>query len=341
MNKISEKVITGVNSKFNRSKYPITKSIKFSSNLKKYLSNLNYKLMNQKGFDDLYEHEKMLSDKPRVDSYYKAISERIKPGDQVVDLGTGTGILSFFASKSGADKIYAIDHSNIISIAKELAEFNGISNIEFIQSHSREFKAEMPLDIILHEQMGDILFDEHMVENICDLRDRLLSPDGMIIPSQFEFFIEPVKIRDSRHIEFISEMKIHDIDFSVLKNRVIGDISYRVIASNGPSIVEEFLCEPEPLMKVDLHTIKPGDMPKRLTLKREVNKNSRLDAFIVYFSCIFDKENVITTGPWENRATNWGFRLLRAKSQNYNKGDIIRFQLDAEDLKDINTWKWN
>lgn len=341
MSRVIDKVIAKTNFTFIKTKYPLVKSIKSNSNFKKHLSDLNYKLMNQKGFDDLYEHEKMLSDKPRVDSYYKAISQRIKAGDRVVDLGTGTGILSFFAANSGADKIYAIDHSNIISIAKELAEFNGISNIEFIQSHSKEFKVDTPLDMILHEQMGDILFDEHMVENICDLRDRLLRPNGKIIPSQFEFFIEPVKVRDSRHIEFISEMKIHDIDFSVLKNKVIENISYHVIPSNDPSVVEEFLCEPEPVMKVDLHTINPDDIPKKLTLKREVNKNSRLDAFIVYFSCIFDKENTITTGPWENRATNWGFRLLRVKSQNYNKGDIIHFQLDAEDLKDINTWKWD
>jgi protein arginine N-methyltransferase 1 len=41
--------------------------------------------------------------------------------------------------------------------------------------------------VILHEQMGDYLFDEAMVTNVCDLRDRLLKRGGLILPSCFDF----------------------------------------------------------------------------------------------------------------------------------------------------------
>lgn len=41
-----------------------------------------------------YSHEKALLDKIRCDAYQKAIQRTVKPGDVVVDLGAGTGLLS-------------------------------------------------------------------------------------------------------------------------------------------------------------------------------------------------------------------------------------------------------
>ena len=77
---------------------------------------------NRNIFVTLDQHERMLSDQLRVDTYYRAISKQVKKGDVVVDLGTGTGILSFFAAAQGARKIHALDHSNIIETAKTVAQ---------------------------------------------------------------------------------------------------------------------------------------------------------------------------------------------------------------------------
>ena len=46
-------------------------------------------------------------------------------GATVMDVGTGTGLLAFFAVQSGARKVYAVEASSMAAHAKTLVESNG------------------------------------------------------------------------------------------------------------------------------------------------------------------------------------------------------------------------
>ena len=80
------------------------------------LMSVVYDLMNETNFAGLSEHEEMLSDSVRVQAYHHGIHRNVQPGDVVVDLGTGTGLLAFMASRAGARKVYAVEHSDVIDI---------------------------------------------------------------------------------------------------------------------------------------------------------------------------------------------------------------------------------
>jgi type I protein arginine methyltransferase len=303
-------------------------------------SSSTYQKINKAAFEHLREHEFMLIDHQRVDAYYAAISRFVHPGHTVIDLGTGVGILAFFAAKQGAKKVYAIDHSKIILLAGQVAEFNQIDNLEFIQIHSKQFTLDTPVDVIVHDQIGNFLLDEDMVENICDLRDRLLKKGGRILPDKFELFIEPVKIIDSQHVPLIKDMKIHEIDFSCLPEEIEQE-EYSYLWKNEPTTVEYFLCDPQPIYTFSLQTINPGDIPDALEYSRVVRHAGRLDGFIVYFRCSFAEDIEITTGPFPNRAPSWKYCLLRVESTVYEQGQLLNFALKTDDLRFPTTWRWS
>ena len=87
-----------------------------------WLMGVVYALTNETNFAGLPEHEEMLSDTVRVNAYHQGIHDNVKPGDVVLDLGTGTGLLALMASRAGAAKVYAVEHSDFIDVRTHFRE---------------------------------------------------------------------------------------------------------------------------------------------------------------------------------------------------------------------------
>jgi len=301
-----------------------------------------YRQHNRRMFAGFHEQERMLADQPRMNFYHTAIARHIKPGDRVVDLGTGTGILAAWAARSGAAHVYAIDHSDILTPARALAAANRIENVEFRAVHSTEFTLDEPVDVILHEQMGDCLFDEGMVANVADLRDRLLKPGGRILPSRFEFYCEPMKIKDNRLVPFIWELSVHGYDYSCLERNRPQEPGYYHLASSDRGLVDHFLGEPVPLLAIDLHTLNEADLPREITFTRTVVNAGRLDGLAVYFRARVDDDLVLGTGPLDpGRAPHWGFRILRTGREEFAAGEQIEVRLTVGRWPDLDSWHWS
>jgi protein arginine N-methyltransferase 1 len=302
-----------------------------------------YRQFNEDCFANIHEQERMLADGHRMAFYHEAISRKIKPGDRVIDLGTGTGILAAFASRQGAAQVYAVDHSSIIEHAKELAAENGIENVDFEDVHSTKLYLDEPVDVILHEQMGDFLFDEAMVPNVCDLRDRLLKPGGLILPSQFELFCEPMTLHDDRRVPYIWELTdVHGFDFSSMERSRPQDSGYHNLVSCDLGVVKHFLGEPAPLVEVDLYTINESTLPLSVTITRKVTNPGLLDGLVVFMKAKVDDDLVLTSSPLDpNRAPHWGFRILRLDQSYAEIGDELEVTLTVKDWADPETWQWN
>lgn len=301
-----------------------------------------YRDHNRRMFADFHEQERMLADQPRMAFYHAAIGRHIRPGDRVIDLGTGTGILAAWAARRGAAHVYAIDHSGILTYARMLAVANRIENVEFVAKHSTEFTDVERLDVIVHEQMGDCLFDESMVANVADLRDRLLKPGGLILPSRFELYVEPIKIRDARLVPFIWELDVHGYEYSCLEPSRPQDPGYYHLASSDLNLVEHFLGKPEPVLSIDLHTINDADLPHEVRFARTVVNAGRMDGYAVFFRALVDDDLSLCTSPLDpRRAPHWGFRILRTRRDEYAAGDTIEARLTVGRWADQDTWNWS
>ncbi len=302
----------------------------------------DYRVHNGAMFAGFHEQERMLADRPRMAFYAAAIARMIRPGDRVIDLGTGTGILAALAARHGAAHVYALDHSEILTHAQALAVANRVENVEFVATHSTAFTPAEKVDVILHEQMGDCLFDESMVANVADLRDRVLKPGGRIVPSDFEFYCEPVMVRDSRVVPFIWELEVQGYDYSSLERHRPQNPGYYHLASTDAGLVDHFLGDPAPALTIDLHTVNPEGLPAELVIRRTVIEAGRLDGLAVFFRARVGDDLSLSTNPLDpRRAPHWGFRLLRTDRQVFAVGDEIEIRLSVERWTELSSWRWS
>ncbi len=288
-------------------------------------------------FENFYLHEQMLADSVRLDAYQAAIQRYVTSQHYVADIGTGTGILAFFAAAKSPRKIYAIDHSRkMLAYTRAAAEANNITNLIYVASASRRFSPAEPIDVMVQDQMGVALFDERMLETLIDLRNRCLKPGGRILPGRFEFWLEPVQLREQERIPLIQDQRPHGLTFPRAPRAPETAYHFREIY---PDDVEFLLCEPEPVFSFDLATLTLDQVPKRFSVIKPVIRSGQLSGICMYFKAIFDDNISFSTGPDAVR-THWPMLLYRAPTRIYRAHEIFQMEVDVPDLADYCDWIW-
>lgn len=133
-------------------------------------------------------HESMLLDDRRVNAYREAIERSITPGDAVIDLGAGTGILSLIALRAGAGHVHLIEMGPVASLARQVISSAGFgTKVTFHKAHSSKITIPEPAQLLVTETIGNVAFDEGICGAIDDVRP-FLSPNATIIPGRLELW---------------------------------------------------------------------------------------------------------------------------------------------------------
>lgn len=147
----------------------------------------------------LDEHRIYLSDAARVDAFRRAIRETVRPGDVVIDLGCGTGILGLLACEAGAARVYAVDSGSIIGLAREVARANGFGDrILHLKGSSTRIDLPAKADVLVADQIGRFGFEAGVLGAFEDARHRLLKPNARTVPIRIEQWIAPVELPEAR-----------------------------------------------------------------------------------------------------------------------------------------------
>lgn len=133
----------------------------------------------------LSEHLEYLTLKGRYDLFQQAIEAVLSEGDVVADLGCGIGILGFQCLSAGASKVYGIDNSQAIHIAREAAERAGFTD-RYTCIAGSTFETVLPeqVDLLICDHIGYFGFDYGIVDMLRDAARRMLKTGGRIIPDR-------------------------------------------------------------------------------------------------------------------------------------------------------------
>jgi SAM-dependent methyltransferase len=159
----------------------------------------------------------MLIDDGRTLAFDDAIRAAVNPGDRVVDVGTGSGILAMMAARAGADQVYALEVTAMADWAERLAAKNGLTNMQVVRGDAAEFDAGGPVDVVIGEFAGMWFLEEwrHYAAFV-KVRDQWLKPEGRVVPYAARLYLSAV---DSRKLHFergwgFFDQPVYGFDFS-------------------------------------------------------------------------------------------------------------------------------
>src|SRR5262245_55892969 len=172
------------------------------------------------GSDELQFHAFCLTDTgSRLDAYARAIARLVRPGDTVVDLGAGTGILSFLACAAGAQRVYAIEATESIGYGELLASNGGFADrVRFIQASSSQVTLPERADVIVADIHDTFGLQATGLGTLLDARERFLKPGGTLIPSRIQLLAAPVEAHDLyRKTVDVWQQQIQGVNLSPLR----------------------------------------------------------------------------------------------------------------------------
>ena len=275
----------------------------------------------------------MLADKKRVKAFQRAIFETVKKGDIVVDLGTGIGILAFFAVQAGAKRVYAIEQGDIIKIAGEIADKNGMSNkIIFLKGDSREISIPEKADLLISEIIGCFALDEGILELVSDAKERFLKEKGIIIPNSFKMWLAPLEAEEIYNQKVAFWEMPYGVNFSPAKERVINCTWSEEIKKTN------FISKPKIINEVDLQKIENIEMNKVVTFS--VERDSILHGFCGWFEAKLSKEVSLSTAP-DEPLTHWRQLFFPVKEPiKLDKEDKITARVSTSKLGRSVVYNW-
>jgi protein arginine N-methyltransferase 1 len=273
----------------------------------------------------------MILDDARMDAYEEAISRSVRPGDVVVDIGAGTGVLSFLACAAGASRVYAIEGGPVVEVARELCERNGLAGrVVFINEWSTAADLPEPADVLITETIGNAAIDEGIIAWTIDARRRLLRPGGVVLPQRVGMWTAAVESWDDHTVVSDWSSPALPVDYGLVADRAATIMWF---ANFRP---DQLLTRPALVADLDLRVV--ADETVTASGELSVRREGTLHGLACWFDAdLFDGVAISNAPP--TAAPSWvqGY-LPTAEPLPVTSGDCVTWSIavspDGED------WSW-
>lgn len=260
--------------------------------------------------EESWLHIAMLSDERRTTAYLDAVRQVVEPGDVVLDLGTGTGILAVAAAQAGARHVYAIEKGAIAERAARVFADNGVADrVTLIHELSTRIELPERANVLVTETFGDEPLSEQVLAYVGDAVRRLLTPDARVVPRQLRILGCPLELCEDFLENHVFDPRATD-DWSELYGidlRALESVSHSV-ACHHSQHPDDVLCHVPLSGPVELCRIDLRRPPSRLDVARTVcaTRDGRLDGALVYFELTLSDHEVLANDPTHpDAASHW------------------------------------
>lgn len=282
------------------------------------------------GFGALPIHAAMLSDVVRTQGWMAGIAQVVRPGDRVLEIGCGTGVLAVAAARAGASEVYAVEATPVAELAKRLAADNGVGDVvSVVQGWSTAIQLPERADVLVSEILDDDPFREGVLEATADAAKRLLHPGARILPRRITLLGALVELPEadrSRHGVTSESLQRWQSDYGISFAALQASLRGGTIANVPRKVAGAWRQLSAPVVLADV--VLDGSHPMRLDVAHDfaASDAGECHGVVTYFTAELTQETSVTTDPWSAAAaTHWlNPTLLVHRARPVVEGDTVR-----------------
>jgi type I protein arginine methyltransferase len=266
----------------------------------------------------------------------------VHPGDVVLDVGAGSGVLSLFAARAGAARVYAVEQTSIAVLAQELATSNGVADVvQVIQADITEVELPERVDVIVSEWLGGFGIDEGMLPQVIIARDRWLRPGGLMIPDSVTAWVALVHDRYLEETLAILQANPYGLEFGDLVAKTVNEISYsggfrHLAASDRRSAPARLWTT-----RTGMIPLEEAQAPYHAEGLLAIHEHGSANALALWFSAVLGPGISLSVGPGDP-PTHWGMTTAPLRSPvELTPGTGVRVRVRTAPARPAGTWtRW-
>ncbi len=265
-------------------------------------------------------HVSMLEDRARTLGFCNALRSILRPDDVVVDVGTGTGVLSVCAAQI-ARHVYAIEASGIADLARKVFEANGVAHkVTLVRGRSTDVDLPERGTVLVTEMIGDDPLDEDLLEVIRDARRRLLVDGARVVPESIRLLAMPVDVPvDVLEMHSFTDRQLstwksdYGVDFAPLAAHKLGPSNPILVSSRNASGWRD-VAPPALLADIDLRTTEATTLDVSASFEARVHA-SHLGVLVGFSSTLAPGIELSTVLGEVSPSNHWFYPLFPAANR--------------------------